>query len=840
MGGVSDATRARAAKALAEWDKLKSSAHTRAFAEPTLAPPLGNSDQYFRKGAADKAKGAPPLNVGQFLSANPNATGADWLNYFAGYTADQAEVPFGGLQPMGGVETDHDVSGGSGARAYVTVAQARAAAHRRSIEDWHNSDGLSPDATLSELRQHLWGPHQYDFPLSDDRDTIDRQHAADHNEHGECGAHDKGPVRTHEALDGLRAALVAHGFRSWVAWDEAHRAAMGHLHVAHEFINNGHPDRAPDALRRAAHLHRIAAGAAETAHARDASGRAATAAMTAAHHPDVDTVTDAIHKAEDAGSAAHGGGFHGRSVSTDGTAVSGWRDMGGVSEWAPSGPPTPDASGAANLLPVGPSKKQATAVDEGIEHHRFKGSDLSHCLECGKPVSAGAHKRPKAVTAGERHAGPGHAPVVTGHINGDTDRRAIAAKASHDQAAASLEEPLAEALRRFFADQRTSTLARLTGKRGKQMLKKAGVRAAMPPAGQGGSTPAGPPPPVGAAAGTVAPASVAATLGGGVTAVALAVGTVTPAMLAGALGVAQASLPASLGYPDEDGLVTALATGLVTMALLKRAFPAQTAGVALGPIPTYAESAPLPARIDPSAVFDQPYWNDRLKSTLQPYYDAAATHAAANVRQHLELPPGFDDRSSLGAARALLAERGNQTSPEINGTTYEAIVKQLQDGVAAGEGLGALAERVNSVFDEADRVRARRIAVTEVQAALNGSAYSYAAALPPERVGSRVWMAHWPPSGGADPRTREAHRRAAGQTVAMGQPFYIDGVPMMYPGDPSAPPSLTVACRCGQMFLPPGSTGDSLLAAAKDIHRKKAANLGISLSGPARQFVGAG
>ena len=116
------------------------------------------------------------------------------------------------------------------------------------------------------------------------------------------------------------------------------------------------------------------------------------------------------------------------------------------------------------------------------------------------------------------------------------------------------------------------------------------------------------------------------------------------------------------------------------------------------------------------------------------------------------------------------------------------------------------------------------------RSALNGSANAYASALPSSMVASKRWLAHWPPTGGADPRTRDTHRGAAGQTVPVGSPFYVGGYPMQYPGDPAAPPDLTVNCRCALMFLPPGSTGDEMLAAAKTIHAAAAAAAGISLS----------
>ncbi len=74
-------------------------------------------------------------------------------------------------------------------KRFLTVDEAKEAYERRL--DWHNSDGLSPDGNPVQIRSHLWEDHQFDWALPDDRDQLDRIHAADHNESGECGAHEK-------------------------------------------------------------------------------------------------------------------------------------------------------------------------------------------------------------------------------------------------------------------------------------------------------------------------------------------------------------------------------------------------------------------------------------------------------------------------------------------------------------------------------------------------------------------------------------------------------------------------------------------------------------------------
>ncbi|QDP45510.1 MuF-like minor capsid protein [Microbacterium phage FuzzBuster] len=47
-----------------------------------------------------------------------------------------------------------------------------------------------------------------------------------------------------------------------------------------------------------------------------------------------------------------------------------------------------------------------------------------------------------------------------------------------------------------------------------------------------------------------------------------------------------------------------------------------------------------------------------------------------------------------------------------------------------------------------------------------------------------------------DDKVRETHRHADGDTVALSEPFYVGGYPLMYPGQRGAPPEIVINCRC--------------------------------------------
>lgn len=51
-----------------------------------------------------------------------------------------------------------------------------------------------------------------------------------------------------------------------------------------------------------------------------------------------------------------------------------------------------------------------------------------------------------------------------------------------------------------------------------------------------------------------------------------------------------------------------------------------------------------------------------------------------------------------------------------------------------------------------------------------------------------------------DNKVRETHRILRGDNVRVTEPFIVNGVPIRFPRDPLAPPSLTINCRCFLRF----------------------------------------
>lgn len=137
-------------------------------------------------------------------------------------------------------------------------------------------------------------------------------------------------------------------------------------------------------------------------------------------------------------------------------------------------------------------------------------------------------------------------------------------------------------------------------------------------------------------------------------------------------------------------------------------------------------------------------------------------------------------------------------------SVYREVVTKL--GEATQEGASQFERNliVREVLDlsteggfEAWNTRADRIARTETNRIVNAGTMQ-AARMEHQVTGERlrkVWVAT------TDPRTRDEHFAADGQTVPLDGKFLIGGHEADYPGDPNLPPHLSINCRCTTLLL---------------------------------------
>jgi hypothetical protein len=138
---------------------------------------------------------------------------------------------------------------------------------------------------------------------------------------------------------------------------------------------------------------------------------------------------------------------------------------------------------------------------------------------------------------------------------------------------------------------------------------------------------------------------------------------------------------------------------------------------------------------------------------------------------------------------------------QIPDEVYNLVFAEITDAVNAGADNEQVAGRVDRVLEYSGSERwpnrARVIAQTEVTRAYGAG--TLAAGIEQSRVTGRLLQKRWDTEH--DVRVRSSHRAVDGQVTALGMPFYVDGFPLMFPGDPIGPPETVINCRCNLVIL---------------------------------------
>lgn len=195
-------------------------------------------------------------------------------------------------------------------------------------------------------------------------------------------------------------------------------------------------------------------------------------------------------------------------------------------------------------------------------------------------------------------------------------------------------------------------------------------------------------------------------------------------------------------------------------------------------------------------------WRERVRPLVRRLLGISETAArAAADDAGADLPDGWDDLprrwddGELPAGMGQYAQTTERLLNAVGDRLAEAARHELAAGLDAGESIDQLRDRLRTAFSREGAQlgpgREERIAVTEAGRAWNTATLAAARdASTPDRPLMKTWAAR------NDARTRTAHRRADGQTRQLDELFNVGGVQMRAPGDPDAPSTLTVGCRC--------------------------------------------
>lgn len=186
------------------------------------------------------------------------------------------------------------------------------------------------------------------------------------------------------------------------------------------------------------------------------------------------------------------------------------------------------------------------------------------------------------------------------------------------------------------------------------------------------------------------------------------------------------------------------------------------------------------------SVFDINVWDRQLEEDLGPIISGIIEEGANST--------GVDAKALLNNVNVKeFVDNQIKRLKKINQTTRSQIESAITAAQAANEDrIGMLKTTIKAVFAGIFGNRKSTISETESQAALNAGVFI--AASKSGDTAKKEWISK------KDEKVRMAHRQLDGQKLPLSKSFEVNGLPIRFPGDPLAPPSLTIGCRCKLRF----------------------------------------
>jgi HK97 family phage portal protein len=191
---------------------------------------------------------------------------------------------------------------------------------------------------------------------------------------------------------------------------------------------------------------------------------------------------------------------------------------------------------------------------------------------------------------------------------------------------------------------------------------------------------------------------------------------------------------------------------------------------------------------DPEDIADdvlRAFAPDYLVDELDPVWQAGVQEWGSKTLEELGIEAAFDIQNPR--VKRHLREFAAERVKGINGTTQDALRRQLVEGFQKGENYRDIASRVKSTMATND-TRAETIARTEVMRSSNFA--SFEGYKQSGAVARKQWIATV-----SDSRTRDEHSALQGKVVGIDEDFTIAGSAAPYPGD-FGDPALDINCRC--------------------------------------------
>jgi HK97 family phage portal protein len=197
-------------------------------------------------------------------------------------------------------------------------------------------------------------------------------------------------------------------------------------------------------------------------------------------------------------------------------------------------------------------------------------------------------------------------------------------------------------------------------------------------------------------------------------------------------------------------------------------------------------------RIMAGLIFDKEKEKFLLEDEMQKTYTGIVEQAGDRAG----LAVGIEFNVADPKVLEFLGNKIFRFSSQVSQTTEGQIRQQLLEGIRNGESIVEIRDRIRLSFTQAENVRARRIAQTEVIGASNGAAHQ---AYNQAGVEKKEWISS------RDEKVRDTHVQAeldtaedfGGDPIPQNEPFALsDGDYLMYPGDSHGKAGNVINCRC--------------------------------------------
>jgi len=147
---------------------------------------------------------------------------------------------------------------------------------------------------------------------------------------------------------------------------------------------------------------------------------------------------------------------------------------------------------------------------------------------------------------------------------------------------------------------------------------------------------------------------------------------------------------------------------------------------------------------------------------------------------------GYDYTMPKQDVLDFIANRADLLS-DLPDELFKRVADEISTGLAAGENISQLSDRVSQAFDDIDSGQADVIADTESAAAFNYATNNAAKA-------NGVRFKQWVHGGSRVPR--DDHLAIDGLVVPFDEPYPVGNPPLMFPHAPDGSPEDVINCSC--------------------------------------------